>query len=63
MMEAEAIGVSGVVEGIHTPRSTVRWMKREAEGKINQLLYWRASTIFGGTNEIQRTIIWSSLSR
>jgi alkylation response protein AidB-like acyl-CoA dehydrogenase len=34
-----------------------------ARGRMTQYLYWRSATIFGGTNEIQRTIIWGSLSR
>jgi len=32
-------------------------------GKLDQYLYFRASTIFGGTNEIQRGIIWNTLYR
>jgi alkylation response protein AidB-like acyl-CoA dehydrogenase len=32
-----------------------------ADGFRNQYMYWRAASIFGGANEIQRTIIWSSL--
>lgn len=34
-----------------------------APGRSNQYLYWWASTIFGGTNEIQRGIIWNALFR
>lgn len=34
-----------------------------ALGRSAQYLYWRASTIFGGANEIQRSIIWNSLFR
>lgn len=34
-----------------------------APGRTNQYLYWWASTIFGGTNEIQRGIIWNTLFR
>jgi len=34
-----------------------------AAGRSTQYLYWRASTIFGGTNEIQRGIIWSTVFR
>jgi len=32
-------------------------------GKVSQYLYFRASTIFGGSNEIQRGIIWNTLYR
>ncbi|AEG50864.1 acyl-CoA dehydrogenase domain-containing protein [Sphingobium chlorophenolicum L-1] len=32
-------------------------------GKADQYLYFRAATIFGGSNEIQRGIIWSTLFR
>lgn len=32
-------------------------------GKLDQYLYFRASTIFGGSNEIQRGIIWNTLFR
>lgn len=32
-----------------------------APGRSTQYLYWRASTIFGGANEIQRGIIWNAL--
>jgi alkylation response protein AidB-like acyl-CoA dehydrogenase len=34
-----------------------------APGKINQYMYWRAATIFGGSNEIQRTVIWNTRFR
>lgn len=34
-----------------------------APGRSTQYFYWWASTIFGGTNEIQRGIIWNSLFR
>ncbi|MCK1667700.1 acyl-CoA dehydrogenase family protein [Bradyrhizobium sp. 153] len=34
----------------------------DAPGLTTQYLYWRASTIFGGSNDIQRQIIWSSIS-
>lgn len=34
-----------------------------APGRSAQYLYWRASTIFGGTNDIQRSIIWNTLHR
>jgi alkylation response protein AidB-like acyl-CoA dehydrogenase len=32
-----------------------------APGLTTQYLYWRASTIFGGSNDIQRQIIWNSI--
>lgn len=35
----------------------------DAPGKVAQYLYWRASSIFGGANEIQRSIIWNTLFR
>jgi alkylation response protein AidB-like acyl-CoA dehydrogenase len=34
-----------------------------APGRVTQYLYWRSATIFGGTNEIQRNIIWNTLFR
>lgn len=34
-----------------------------APGRATQYFYWRASTIFGGSNEIQRSIIWNTLFR
>jgi alkylation response protein AidB-like acyl-CoA dehydrogenase len=34
-----------------------------APGRSTQYLYWWAATIFGGTDEIQRNIIWSTLFR
>lgn len=34
-----------------------------ASGRVTQYLYWRSATIFGGTNEIQRSIIWNTLYR
>ena len=34
-----------------------------APGRVSQYLYWRSATIFGGTNEIQRGIIWNTLFR
>ena len=33
-----------------------------ATGQRGQFMYWRAASIFGGTNDIQRTIIWGSVS-
>ena len=35
----------------------------QAPGKVPQYLYWRASSIFGGANDIQRSIIWNTLYR
>ena len=35
----------------------------EAPGLMAQFLYWRASTIFGGSNDIQRGIIWNTIYR
>lgn len=35
----------------------------DAPGRATQYLYWRASTIFGGANEIQRGIIWNTALR
>lgn len=34
-----------------------------APGRSTQYLYWRASTIFGGANEVQRNIIWNTVLR
>lgn len=34
-----------------------------APGRSTQYLYWWAATIFGGTDEIQRNIIWNTLFR
>lgn len=30
-------------------------------GRTTQYLYWRAASIFGGSNEIQRSIIWNTM--
>ena len=35
----------------------------DAPGLMAQYFYWRASTIFGGSNDIQRSIIWNSIYR
>jgi alkylation response protein AidB-like acyl-CoA dehydrogenase len=32
-----------------------------APGRATQYLYWRASSIFGGADDIQRSIIWNTL--
>lgn len=32
------------------------------DGLRSQFMYWRAASIFGGTNEIQKSIIWGSLA-
>ncbi len=34
-----------------------------APGRATQYFYWRSATIFGGTNDIQRGIIWNALAR
>jgi alkylation response protein AidB-like acyl-CoA dehydrogenase len=34
-----------------------------AAGRTTQYLYWWAATIFGGSDEVQRNIIWSTLFR
>ncbi|MEN3953084.1 acyl-CoA dehydrogenase family protein [Iodidimonas sp. SYSU 1G8] len=34
-----------------------------AAGRSTQYLYWWAATIFGGSDEVQRTIIWNTLYR
>ncbi len=34
-----------------------------APGRSTQYLYWRSASIFGGTNEIQRSIVWNTLFR
>ncbi|MET4898717.1 acyl-CoA dehydrogenase family protein [Sphingomonadaceae bacterium jetA1] len=62
-MEVDALGMAAMVEPRGGDDALALWMRREAEGKVSQLVYWRAASIFGGTNEIQRTIIWSALAR
>lgn len=62
-MEVEALGLPAAVEKASGPGGLADWANGEAEGKLSQMLYWRASTIFGGTNEIQRSIIWGTLAR
>ena len=53
-----------VVENGRGANALPTWMNGDAaEGKMGQYLYWRAASIFGGANEIQRTIIWGSLAR
>jgi hypothetical protein len=32
-------------------------------GSVDRYLYFRAATIFGGSNEIQRGLIWNTLFR
>lgn len=39
------------------------WAPPAAAGRTTQYLYWWAATIFGGSDEIQRNIIWSTLFR
>ncbi|MBW8911743.1 MAG: acyl-CoA dehydrogenase family protein [Sphingomonas sp.] len=34
-----------------------------AAGRVTQYLYWRSATIFGGSDEIQLSIIWATLFR
>ncbi|MEJ7935020.1 acyl-CoA dehydrogenase family protein [Sphingobium sp. AN558] len=63
MMEVEALGPSALVEADGQASALSNWVDRGADGKMSQLLYWRAATIFGGANEIQRSIIWNTLAR
>ena len=60
-LELDLLG-AGALADLHAP-SLADLLERIAAGKINQYMYWRASTIFGGANEIQRMVIWNSLFR
>lgn len=35
----------------------------DAPGLMAQYFYWRASTIFGGSNDVQRSIVWNALQK
>lgn len=41
--------------------SSASFAPDHATGLRNQFMYWRAASIFGGANEIQRSIIWGNL--
>ena len=59
-LELDLLGPDGLIDttaGVDDARFDV------SGGIVNQHMYWRASTIFGGANEIQRMIIWNSVFR
>lgn len=56
-LEMEQCGLSALIAGDHDSESA------PADGYRRQYMYWRAASIFGGANDIQRTIIWGSLPR
>ena len=60
-LEAEQLGLAACVD--YRPDTAVSALGgiEGANGKASQYMYWRAASIFGGANEIQRTIIWGSL--
>jgi alkylation response protein AidB-like acyl-CoA dehydrogenase len=62
-LELEVFGLDGIVESTRATESIPSWLAGEARGKMSQFMYWRAASIFGGTNEVQRTIIWATLAR
>ena len=45
----------------HDSAPLVAQANANAPGRTTQYLYWRSATIFGGTNEIQRNIIWNTM--
>ncbi|WP_340268296.1 acyl-CoA dehydrogenase family protein [Sphingobium mellinum] len=63
IMEVEGLGLSAAMDRGGGEMGVADWFDLRSEGKMAQLMYWRAATIFGGTNEIQRSIIWNTLAR
>lgn len=59
-MEIEALGVDSLIKDGSDP-AAVSARLPGSEGKLAQLLYWHAASVFGGANEIQRGIIWNGL--
>jgi len=60
-LEAEQLGLAACVDYRPDMAASALDGIADANGKASQYMYWRAASIFGGANEIQRTIIWGSL--
>jgi alkylation response protein AidB-like acyl-CoA dehydrogenase len=63
-LEHDVLGLQTVPSfGHHDAEPLPGAAQPHAAGRATQYLYWRASTIFGGANEIQRGIIWNTMFR
>ena len=60
-LEMQQLGFAALPVAEHG-RSSASFAPDSATGQRGQFMYWRAASIFGGANEIQRTIIWGSLT-
>ena len=59
-LEMQQLGLAAL-PAAHKGEPTAPFAPDCAAGQRGQFMYWRAASIFGGANEIQRAIIWGSL--